>query len=79
MLVHLEKTILAIPTFRGCTGDFSYSKAKKTTIGSTYARKKTRKISWLRTQNNSCHPHNHRFPLSTMEATIDAQVNIMQY
>jgi hypothetical protein len=50
---------------------------QKNSFGSTYARKKTRKTSWLHTQNNLCHPHNRQSQLSTMEADIDTQVNIM--
>jgi hypothetical protein len=65
---------------RGCTGDFSCAKSKKNSYLFLLGKKeKTRKMSWLRTQNNSCHPHNCRFPLSMMEANIDAQDNIMQY
>jgi hypothetical protein len=40
-------------------------------------RKKTRKMSWLHTQNNLWHPHDCHFLLSMMEANIDALVKIM--
>jgi hypothetical protein len=58
---------------RGCTGDFSCTKAKKLLLVPCTQEKKK---SWLCTQNNLCHPHNRRFPLSMMEANIDPQVNI---
>jgi hypothetical protein len=52
---------------RGCTGELSRAKAKKS-FGSTYTRKIEAKKNV--TKHNSCHPQNWRFPLSTMVANI---------
>jgi hypothetical protein len=52
---------------RRCTGEFSRMKAKKKLW--FHVRKKNRSQKNV-TKNNSCHPQNRQFPLSTMMANI---------
>jgi hypothetical protein len=61
-----QRTYLS-PQIRGCTGEFSRTKAKKKCW--FHVRKKKRSQKNV-TKNNRGHPQNRRFPLLTMVANI---------